>query len=251
MLIELELPVYSYGILVALAFILGLYLYQLSSKYEKEPLPGVVSLLLLLSCSGIVGARIAYILLFPWQFSSLKDCFAIHEGGLVFYGGFLGALLVSWIYCKAKGFNFSAFADNTVPSLALGHAIGRLGCLINSCCYGKQSSFLKIYRIPGDPEGIYRHPTQLYCSLFLLGLFVFLRHLLRSEKIRTSHGVTASIYLIFYSVFRFFIEFLRDDDRGQLNLPFDFSISQIISALLFTVAVLWFLRVVFSFSEKE
>lgn len=230
-----------YGILMALAFLAGGALYSQNKKNSNQPLPQLLELLLVTSISGIIGARTAYILLFPQYFHNLRDYFAIHEGGLVFYGGFFSALAALVMFCKFKKLNFSYLADNLVPSLALGHGIGRIGCYFSNCCYGSKTNFLKVYKL--EHESFYRHPTQLYESIGLFTLSAIFCILLNSEKgvHKKSDGNLALMYTAVYSAMRFAIEYLRDDSRGGFYTSMNFSPSQLIAAGCIVAIILFFI----------
>lgn len=230
----------AYGILMALAFLAGGALYSLSIKNSNKPLPKVLDILLITSISGIIGARITYILLFPQYFNGLRDYFAIHEGGLVFYGGFIGCLASLVIFCKFKQLNFSYLADNLVPSLALGHGIGRIGCFISGCCYGSRTDFIKIFKL--HHESFYRHPTQLYEAIALFTLCAIFYMLLKSNRVvhKKSDGNLALMYTAVYSVMRFAIEYLRNDSRGGFYTSMYLSPSQVIAAICIFAVILLF-----------
>ena len=104
-LLGIDLPFYSYGILMGIAFILSIWLFNYNSRNSKIPRPPLIDILLVISIFGILGARINYILLFPQYYNSFRDYIALHEGGLVFYGGMLTALLALYIYCRIKKYH--------------------------------------------------------------------------------------------------------------------------------------------------
>ena len=240
-LLGIDLPFYSYGILMGISFILGVFLFKFNSKKSNQSIPPLIDLFLIISIFGVIGARINYIILFPQYFKSLRDCLALHEGGLVYYGGLIAVLIALWIYCKIKKYSFAMIADYMVPSLAIGHAIGRVGCLINDCCYGAKTEFLKIYHLENDPVDFYRHPTQLYEIIYLLFLAVVFTFILRlnwSGK-KENSGFVASYYLISYSVLRFFNEYLRDDSRGGFYTALNLSPAQVTSIVLAICGILF------------
>lgn len=243
-LLGIELPFYSYGILMGVAFILGVWLFYSNSKKCTLAKPAAIDLLLVLAISGVAGARINYILLFPQYYHSLRDCLALHEGGLVFYGGFIAALAALWLFCKIKKYSFGMVADYLTPSLAIGHAMGRVGCLINDCCYGAHTQAIKIYRLKRDPAGFYRHPTQLYEIIYLSIMAAFFTWLLRkgwAEK-HKSHGLVTAIYTIMYGILRFLNENLRADNRGGFYTTFQLSPAQVTSIILVILGTIYIIR---------
>ncbi|GAB4275962.1 MAG: prolipoprotein diacylglyceryl transferase [Candidatus Rifleibacteriota bacterium] len=239
---HIPITAYYYGCLMTLAFVFALMLLRFNMKKAGINQEYFIDFALIIALSSIVGARILYILLYPEQFSSIRDYLAIHEGGLVFYGGFLAACTTTIAFARWKKIKIAQILDSIAPSLALGHAIGRIGCFLNNCCYGAITNWPRIYCLPNEQHDIYRHPTQLYESAFLFALAVFLQLRLHleynsSEKRR---GKIALLYFSSYSFFRFLIEFIRGDDRGVFFTPLHLSISQIISlALLIVSMIFW------------
>lgn len=241
MIFGLHLPFYSYGILMVIAFIAGIGLFAFNCRRCRETMPELIDLTLVITISGVIGSRLLYIVLFPEQFSGIRDYLALHEGGLVFYGGLIASLVSLAIFARCKNLSFRSLADFLAPSLALGHAIGRLGCLIDECCYGTQTSFLQMYRLKSDLPGCYRHPTQLYEAAFLLLMAILLSIALPSRWRRTesNKGLITGFYLIAYSFFRFLIEFIRGDERGGFFTIWQFSPSQLTAILLMAFAAAW------------
>lgn len=141
----------------------------------------------------------------------------------MFYGGLLGGMLFTAIYCKKQNLKWFTFADSICAPLCLGHAIGRIGCFLAGCCYGTQTDLPigVVYPQGGiAPSGIRLLPTQLMESAFLLILCVFLLVILR-KKIT---GLAAGCYLTLYGIWRFAIEFFRDDNRGKYPLLLNITI---------------------------
>ena len=158
---------------------------------------------------GILGARLLYVFLQwdaflrePWEIP------AIWHGGLVWYGGFLGATLAGWLYARAKQLTFLRVMDQVIPFLALGHAIGRLGCFLNGCCFGKPTDAWCGVVFPG--QGVRVYPTQLFESAGLFLLYAVLRSLQRPVMLARP-GRLLGWYLLCYGGLRFGIEFFRGD----------------------------------------
>lgn len=233
-LASLHLPVYTYGILLLIAFVGGIAWFAANCRRLGQPLPDTVDLLLVVSISGLAGARFLYISLFPEQFSGMADYLALHEGGLVFYGGLFAAIAALFIYLRLKKIAWQPVFDCLVPSLAMGQAIGRFGCLINGCCYGRRTEMFHIYRLDNDPEGVFRHPTQAYELMFLMLLAIMATRLLHrmTSPGLLKPGVLSGLYLSIYSGWRFLIEFLRDDPRGGFFTTMHLSPSQLLSIIL-------------------
>ena len=218
-----------YGVLIALAVILGLNL----SKYcaKKRSIDGEIidELLPFLVISSLIGAR-AYYVIFEWDSykNNIIESIAIWKGGIAIHGALIGGIIAILIFCKLKKQYFWDILDILVPSLALGQAIGRWGNFFNNEAYGLPTMLpWKIY-IPESSRTIpfssfeYFHPTFLYESLWNLMLFMILLYLTRknnNRSIKLTSGTLSSIYLIIYSLGRIWIEGLRIDPLCLGGLP--------------------------------
>lgn len=161
--------------------------------------------------------------------------------GMTFLGGLVGGVACFFLLYFSIGrfvfpkkehiLHFSDFARCAIPCIVLAHAFGRIGCLFDGCCYGMKS---EAFGIPMLIHGVYekRVPTQLIECIFLFALFAVLAYLL----LKKDNHYTAQIYLIAYGVFRFALEFLRDDPRGSSGISF-ISPSQLISILFVLLGV--------------
>jgi phosphatidylglycerol:prolipoprotein diacylglycerol transferase len=146
--------------------------------------------------------------------------FRIWNGGLTYYGGFLGAVAFSLVYCRARGLSFLRIADITTPSIVLGLAFGRLGCAAAGCCHGKVADDfpLTVTITAADslsPRFVPLYPVQILSSLGDVAIFVLLVWL-RPRLHR--RGQLFHSMLVSYGVFRFLVEPLRDDPRGFLEV---------------------------------
>jgi len=238
LLADLQMPVYTYGILMLVAFLAGTWLFSANCRAIGVKSPDLVDFMLIIALAGLAGARIMYITLFPQQFNSFRDLIALHEGGLVFHGGLFAAAAGLLVYFIKKSLPWRTLFDAVTPSLAFGHAIGRFGCLINGCCYGTRTDLISIYRLDSDPPGCYRHPTQAYEGGFLLLLAFFITLLLRRRPfmVKTHSGVLTGLYVFVYSAWRFLLEFIRGDDRGGFFTTLLLSPGQLASIFLMTLA---------------
>jgi phosphatidylglycerol:prolipoprotein diacylglycerol transferase len=233
------LTIHTYGVLIAAGFILGLALAVRQAKKQGIPADKIVDLGFYMLIAAIIGSRLFFVLVEAGHFlKNPLDIFKIWQGGLVFYGGVIFAIPVAVWYAKKKGLDIWGTADIFAPSLAIGHAIGRLGCFSAGCCYGKHAEDLPWAVTFLDPESLARigvplHPTQLYESA---GEFINFLVLITLRKHQSFKGQLFLSYLLIYSVIRFIVEFFRGDEvRGFLfgNI----SISQGISVLLFLSAL--------------
>lgn len=166
----------------------------------------------------IVGARVLHVISYwdeEYAGQSWTAVFMIQRGGLVFYGGLIGASLTTILYTRLKKIPLWKFADVLAPSIALGHAFGRIGCLMTGCCYGKECSLPWAIHFPvghathpsGSPA-LSVHPTQLYESALNFILYFFLSWMFRRKKF---DGQIFGIYLLCYAGLRSFVELFRAD----------------------------------------
>src|SRR5713226_3799123 len=191
--------------------------------------------------SALVGAKL---LLLVTDFQTFKndprELLTLARSGGVFYGGLIVAVTVALWYIRRVGLPLWTTCDVFAPGIALGHAIGRFGCLFAGCCYGKPTgkpwgiTFTDPFAATnvGTPLGVPLHPTQLYeAGAEFLILIVLL---LTERKGRPFAGRTFWLYMLLYAISRFIIEFFRGDERGTVGI---FSTSQFISIVLAPLAV--------------
>ena len=206
--------IYSYGIMMVIAFLATTYLTQRAAL--ALPAPGramsqeqIMDFSCVALLGGLLGARAFYVAL-NWQAfaQAPADIVAIWHGGLVWYGGFAGGIAVGWLYTRAKRLAFLRVLDLFIPFLALGHAIGRIGCFLNGCCYGKPTEAWCGVVFPGQAGPVL--PTQLFEAAGLFLLFLGLKSLQR-PSVLSRPGRVLGAYLISYGVLRFLLEPLRGD----------------------------------------
>ncbi|MBW2062079.1 MAG: prolipoprotein diacylglyceryl transferase [Deltaproteobacteria bacterium] len=226
----------SYGILAALGFILGLIWVVRQAKKDGLSSEAIADLSFYLALSGVIGARIFYLLI-SWDSyaSSFLDIFKIWQGGLVFYGGLATAVVVFIIYTRRKGMPLWETADLFAPGLALAQGVGRLGCFAAGCCYGRPSNlpWAVTFSHPQSlafPQGVPLHPAQLYSAFSLFGLFGLLILL---KKRRVFAGQIFFTYALLHGLIRFVLEYFRSDFRGAG--PFGILTSTQAAALLIVI----------------
>jgi len=222
------LSIYSYGLAIALGFLTGLSLASLKAQKENIDKDIIFNFAFFAFICGIIGARLFYVLEhFSDYTESPLEIIMLQHGGMSWFGGLILGSLCGLIYLKKKQISVYKVLDLIVPFLALAQAIGRIGCLLNGCCFGKVSSF-GIY-FPVHQATLI--PTQLYSSLLLLLIFIILRFL---QDRPHQPGQILFSYLFLYSLKRFFIEFLRaDNPRVIMGL----TLFQLISIAIFCLAV--------------
>jgi phosphatidylglycerol:prolipoprotein diacylglycerol transferase len=229
--------VYSYGFFIGLGLFLASYLFLKKSKnYGYDP-SKLENLIFYLFIFGIIGARVLYVIL-NWNYYSqnLALIVRVWEGGLVFYGGFILAFVAGIILLRKYKYSVIDVSDILAPYVVLGHAFGRIGCFLAGCCYGKETTcplgvvFTNEYSLA--PLNIKIHPTQLYEAIGNILIFFVLLFVFKKRQFR---GQVIGIYLMIYPLFRFFLEFFRDDDRGKIWI---FSATQMICILIFLIGII-------------
>jgi len=207
------LTVHWYGVLVALGFLAGLWTASRRALREGIAPEKVLDLGPWLIAGTIIGARIFYVI-GHWEDEFSKkpftEVFMVQRGGLVFYGGLIGATLLTLAYMLKKRLPVWKFGDVLAPSIPLGYFFGRFGCLMNGCCYGRPTDLPWAIRFPAGHEtgGVPVHPTQVYESLLSIGLYAGLAWLFRRKRF---DGQVFATYLMCYAVLRSFVEVFRGD----------------------------------------
>jgi phosphatidylglycerol---prolipoprotein diacylglyceryl transferase len=211
-----------YGIMVALGILaVVLWLFWQVKKGAKISADTVFAASIVGIPSGIVVSRLLHVI-DKWSYYSQNPSQIIGGQGLTIYGAILGAALGIWIYSKITKFRFEYFADLIVPGLIIGQAIGRVGCLLNGCCYGDPTSLPWgiAYTNPNSLVsagllGVSVQPTQVYEIIFLL---IVLAIMLPLRKRIKPEGSVFLVYLSIYSVWRIAEDFLRDGSPFLLGL---------------------------------
>jgi phosphatidylglycerol:prolipoprotein diacylglycerol transferase len=235
-------PVYTYGLLLAAAYLLGLQFALVRARSRGLDPNRVMDLGIWIIVSALLGAKLLLLIVEFDQFrSNPGEMLNLVRSGGVFYGGLIAAVVVALWYLRRHRMPVWTVTDVFAPGIALGHVIGRLGCLFAGCCFGRPTdvpwaiTFSSEFaaRNAGTPLGIPLHPTQLYeagAELLILGF------LLVTERTgRPFPGRTFWSYTLLYAISRFIIEFYRNDLRGTVG---DFSTSQFVSVLLVPLSVI-------------
>lgn len=228
-----KLTFYTYGLFVGLGYAIGVLF--ASKRAEKRGLnpDRLFWFFIVLLLAALFGGRIAYVLTNRWLYPDLKSVFQVGTGGLAVHGVLAGGLLVIIVYSKISRIPFLTLGDIVAPSVALGQAIGRIGCFFNGCCYGELTSGgwgVMTRFAPG-----LRHPVQLYESALDLLLFLGLVYFERNAR---AEGQVFSVYFIGYGVIRFVLDFFREQESFFLNVAY----SQWASLALVVLGVALYLR---------
>jgi phosphatidylglycerol:prolipoprotein diacylglycerol transferase len=190
----------------------------------------------------IIGARTLYVISY-WneEFAGrpLASVFKVYEGGLVFYGGFIGCVIATLIFTRWQKVPLWCFADVLAPSISLGYVFGRIGCLMNGCCYGRacEMPWAVHYSSDHHTHGVGVHPTQVYDSVLNLGFYLALEWLFRRKKF---DGKIFAVWLMGYAVLRSLVESFRGDYPVRY-LGGIFTPAQLISLGVFTAGALLYL----------
>lgn len=234
-------PVYSYGVLLAVAYLAALQLAVVRARRLGLDGSRVMDLGIYLIISALVGAKLMLVLVdFNYFLSQPAELLSLVRAGGVFYGGLIAAVAVALVLVRRYGLPMWTTADLFAPGIALGHVIGRFGCLLAGCCYGRPTDvpWALTFTDPvafsnvGTPLGIPLHPTQLYDAGAELLIMILL--LATEKKGRVFAGRTFWFYILLYGVSRFVIEFYRGDDRGAVA---GLSTSQFISIVAVPLAL--------------
>jgi phosphatidylglycerol:prolipoprotein diacylglycerol transferase len=248
------LDIRAYGLAMALGFILNMILMSRRAVRDRIDPDLVLNMAVWIIVGTLVGGRLLFVLT-QWeeQFADAPlDALKIWQGGLVFYGGFLGSFVAAILYVQvAAGKRGMPVYDIAAPVVGLGLAIHRtFGCFLNGCCYGSPTTSWIGVRFPLDHhsvklygEGVRVHPTQLYEALNGLSMFAIL--LLWRKFFRKRHGELTGLMFMVYAVNRFFIEFYRGDPvRAFVGIKvagWELSTSQFIGLLAFPLGLALFL----------
>jgi phosphatidylglycerol:prolipoprotein diacylglycerol transferase len=238
------LVIHTYGFLLAVGFVSGLYVSARAAHRESINPAKVYDLGLYIAISSLVGAKLLLILTeFTYYSENPSEIFSLAtlRSGGVYYGGFLVAAIVGISLVRYQRLPVWKMTDIFSPGIALGQSIGRIGCFAAGCCYGRPTTSLfgVTFKNPyshdtvGVPLNIPLHPAQLYEAATNLAIFFLLWSTLKKKRF---DGQIFILYLVFYSTSRFVIEFFRGDPERGFMLSGSLSTSQFISLVLLVCA---------------
>ena len=219
----LERPIYSYGALIVVGIAAGL-----AVGVARAPRFGIarfdeLAVGLLGVVGGLVGAALLYDVV-QWRALAADPSLLLHPG-LVFYGGLGGGVAAAWSYCRAWRVSLADAADAAAPGLALGHAFGRVGCLLGGCCYGRVVDAR--FALAVHLHGAWRHPVQLYEAAGLVVIAAVTARLPRRRG-----GAIFVAYVAAYALLRLVDEHWRGDDAERGLVAHGLSTSQLIALVV-------------------
>jgi len=245
-IIELgPITIYSYGLMVAIAYLSGIYVARIEATRKDIKIDLVYDLLFYLTIGSVIGARLYYLLLFNPS-SIIKNpvsIFKIWQGGLAIHGAILGGMVTGLLFSRFRRVPFWRLADLIAPSIILGQAIGRIGCFLNGCCYGVATHSIFGVRFPEGSlpdiayNGLAVHPAQLYeLILNLIGFFALWS---MRRRIKFDGGLFL-LYLMIYSCARIMVSGLRGDNLYIWGTGI--GMAQVVSSAIFVIALIVFIK---------
>mgnify|MGYP001771640993 CR=1 FL=1 len=230
------LTVHGYGLMSGIGVLCCIFMGMKRANKNGLSEDAVIDIAIWGLLAGFLGAKLLYVIV-EWKRFLADPLSVLGSEGFVVYGGIIAGVLAAIIYCKRKKLVFLEYFDLCSASIALAQGFGRIGCFLAGCCYGRETtSSLGVVFPEGSlaPAGVKVLPTQLFSSAGDFGImFVLLWHYHHRKKV----GDTGFLYMLLYGIGRFGIEFLRNDNRGEVGI---FSTSQFISLFIIAAAILLF-----------
>ncbi len=227
--------VYGYGLMIAIGVLVAYSVGEYRAKRQGLDPDSLFWITVSCLIGGILGAKVLFIIVELKAIIANPSILLDITHGFVVYGGIIGGIGVGYLYCKRKKLEFLKYFDLVMPSIAIAQGFGRVGCMFAGCCYGRETNswFHVIYHSSDfAPNGVALIPTQMIMAILNFAHFFILAFLIK--KIVKHDGQIAGFYLVFYSIGRFFLEYLRNDPRGEVRM---FSTSQFISLFILAAGV--------------
>ena len=233
--------IHTYGVLVASGFLAGVAFSIREARLSGIAKQQILDLCFYLLLAAIIGSRLFYVILYLDEYLEAPlAIFQIWKGGLVFSGGLVGALITGLILAKKWKMDVWQAADVMAPGIALGQAIGRIGCFFAGCCYGRPTdAFCAVTFTHADslaPLFVPIHPTQLYSSAGLFLIFFLLWGFRNHKK---WHGQVMCLYVFLHSSARLALEQFRGDPRGELFMGALTATQLVAISLMTTSVIVW------------
>ena len=233
-----NLTIHTYGLCTGLGIMAAILLADYRARKHKLSDDIVYGILIFGVLFGYIASKTTYILV---EFDSfIKDpMMVLASNGFVVMGGLIGGFAAAWIYCACKKVVFADYLDLCAPSIAIAQCIGRIGCFFAGCCYGKVTD--KWYGIAFKnsmfaPNHVKLIPTQLISAgLDLINMIILLIVAKKTKK----QGLVGALYITLYSIGRFFIEYLRNDERGAIGGLSTSQAGSIVTLVIGIVVLVW------------
>jgi phosphatidylglycerol:prolipoprotein diacylglycerol transferase len=241
----------TYGFLLALAFILGIWFSAKRAKKQGMDINWLPDLSLIILITALLGSRFFYVIRHlgefeghPWDMiNPIQSSGEIGIGGLSMFGGLVLAIIFSLIYLRLKKLNVQKIADIVAPSIMLGLGVARIGCFLNGCCFGKPTgSFLGVIFPPDSPAGYFFPDTRIFPIQLVSSLmgFSICAVLLMLERFKKFDGFTFWLMLALYAMGRFTIDFFRYYEESMVFAKIggiSFSMNQALTVLIFFISI--------------
>ena len=239
----LSLEIKWYSIAYILGIVLGWIYCKKKLITDKKILNLFDDLIAYIIFGIIIGGRLGYVLIYNLKYylENISEVFMIWNGGMSFHGGLIGVIIATLLFSKKHKIDTYIFLDLISLTAPIGIFFGRIANFINSELYGKETDvFWSVKFLAID--NISRHPSQIYEAI-LEGviLFILLNYIVK-KNIFSKAGVISSLFLIFYSIFRFLAEFYRVPDSQIGYIVFDLSLGQLVSIIFFTFGIYLFFK---------
>lgn len=239
--------IHGYGLMIGLGVLAALILGDYRSKKFGLVADHIYGMTFWAVILGFLSAKILYIITRWSEF--IENPFSFLSGsGFVVYGGIIGGAITIYGFCRLKKIDLLSYLDLMIPSVALAQAFGRIGCFLAGCCYGRETdSCIGVVFTHSDfaPNGVKLLPTQLIMSA---GDLIIMSILLIYASKRPQKGRVSALYLMLYSVGRFVVEFLRNDDRGNVG---GLSTSQFIAIFILIFGVISYFVILPKMEKKR
>lgn len=230
--------IYWYGILIAAGFLAAILFVCADCEKRDVKKDTVIDVALFGLIFGLLGARIYYVI---FNFDSVKgsilNFFAVWEGGIAIYGGIIGAVISTFVYCKIKKLSVLKVFDVSAPGLLIGQIIGRFGNFVNAEVYGKET--MLPWRMSIN-HGIGVHPLFIYEASWNLAGFIFLIHYRNRKK---ADGEIFFLYILWYALGRIWLEGMRQPEFILYLIPDTIGISQVVSAAAIIISAVALVKV--------
>lgn len=228
------LTLHMYGIMIAIGYMSAFLISEKRARKRGMDTDVLYGIFWCAVFGGALGSKLLYYIVNIRDIIADPSIILDFQNGWVVYGGIIGGVLTSWIYCRIKKVDFVSYLDLVLPAVAFAQGCGRIGCFFAGCCYGRETeSILGITYWQSDfaPNGVKLVPTQIFSSV---GDFAIAFLLMAYAKRKPKKGKVAAGYCILYSIGRFVIEIFRNDYRGEFG---PLSTSQLISIFILVLGV--------------